>query len=90
MNNDTKILTDFNKAFAKFKTYNDARINELAKYAGRPNSTGSHDSRASAHHYDGKEAEELRSVFEGKSMNSLAGSDGGYLVPRASATRSSR
>ena len=63
-------------AFDEFKHNNEARLNDIEKRAGRlPYS------HTDVSGYDAKDVVELREILEGKSMNSLTGADGGFVVP---------
>lgn len=79
MNEPVKFISDLNDAFVEFKNKNENRLSEIEKRVGRSAYLPTADTSG----YIGNDVEELRDIFEGKSMNSLSGADGGYLVPES-------
>lgn len=71
----TNTLTQLHAAFDEFKSEQEQRLREIEKKAGRPN----HNIQRGS--YSAEDTSELRAILEGKSMNSLTGADGGFLVP---------
>jgi HK97 family phage major capsid protein len=74
----TTTINDISTAFAEFKTEQEKRLTAIEKKAGRP----SHETTDRTS-YTPDDVSELRDILEGKSMNSLTGADGGYLVPES-------